>query len=80
MQRIDSDPPPLLTTIEAALCLGVSPKTLAYWRATGDGPAFSRLGVRSIRYRREDLLGYIAGRRQVNSINDTGPPAQPLTV
>lgn len=50
----------LLTTKEAATYLAVSPSTLAYWRAVGDGPGYARLGVRSIRYRRADLAAYAA--------------------
>lgn len=68
MHLIDHDLPALLTTTEAASCLSVSPKTLAYWRAIGEGPAFARLGVRSIRYRQEDLIAYLADRRQLNNI------------
>lgn len=66
MHLTDNDLPVLLTTTEAAACLNVSPKTMAYWRTTGDGPTFARLGVRSVRYRREDLLAYVAARRQQN--------------
>ncbi|MDR6127927.1 putative site-specific integrase-resolvase [Sphingomonas sp. SORGH_AS802] len=68
MSLIDPDLPALLTTTEAAACLSVSPKTLAYWRAIGEGPAFAQLGVRSIRYRREDLTAYITGRRRLNNV------------
>jgi len=68
MHLTDKDLPALLTTDEAAACLSVSPKTMAYWRTTGDGPAFARLGVRSIRYRREDLMDYVAGRRRQNDV------------
>lgn len=57
-----------LRATEAAACLNVSPKTLAYWRSIGDGPTFSRLGVRSIRYRREDLIDYVATRQRANNI------------
>jgi len=73
MLLTDSDLPALLTTVQAATCLNVSPKTMAYWRTTGDGPAFARLGVRSIRYRPDDLLAYVAGRRQLNHVG--GAPA-----
>ena len=69
MKLINDDPPPLLTTIEAAASLSVSPKTLAYWRATGDGPSFSRIGAKTIRYRRADLLTYVDERQRRHDQN-----------
>ncbi|WP_112383530.1 helix-turn-helix domain-containing protein [Sphingomonas carotinifaciens] len=60
---------PLMTTAEAAACLTVSPKTLAYWRATGDGPVFVRVGARGIRYRRPDLASYVQQRQFRNNFN-----------
>ena len=53
----------LLTTREAAAYLTVSPSTLAYWRATGWGPKYVRLGCRSVRYRQLDLSAYVAERQ-----------------
>lgn len=43
-----------LSTQQAAEYLGVSAKTLEYWRQTGNSPPFSKLG-RKVRYR-QDLL------------------------
>ncbi|MGB3733126.1 helix-turn-helix domain-containing protein [Microbacterium sp.] len=40
-----------LTTAEAAALLALSPKTLANWRALGQGPAYRRAG-RVVRYDR----------------------------
>jgi hypothetical protein len=71
--HLPDDLPALLTTTDAAACLSVFSKTLAYWRSTGDGPAFARLGVRSIRYRRDDLLKYVAERRQLNTVGRLVP-------
>jgi len=73
---MNANPPPacmdenqaVLNTAEAAKLLHVSPKTLAFWRSTGDGPVFLRLGVRTVRYRRTDLLAYLEGRLMVNSL------------
>jgi hypothetical protein len=48
----------LLTTKEAAAYLTVSPSTLAYWRAVGNGPRYARLGVRTIRSRPSDVVAY----------------------
>lgn len=42
---------------EAAVYVGVAPKTLANWRSAGKGPRFYKLG-RMIVYRREDLDRY----------------------
>ena len=45
-----------LDTQQAARFLGLSAKTLARYRVTGDGPVFHRFGNR-IRYRRTDGPG-----------------------
>jgi excisionase family DNA binding protein len=50
-----------LTPREAASYLRTSTSTLAKRRLSSDGPAFTRIG-RAIRYRREDLDAYMAGR------------------
>lgn len=57
----------LLDTGEAAKLLHVSSKTLAYWRSTGEGPPFVRLGVRTIRYQRASLLAYVDRRSILNT-------------
>jgi Helix-turn-helix domain len=41
---------------------GVPTRTLRQWRYVGKGPAYIRIG-RHIRYRVEDLDGYVAGQR-----------------
>lgn len=52
---------PLLTDIEAAALFGVSRPTLWRWRNGVTGfPQPIRVGARSVRYRRADLLAYIA--------------------
>lgn len=50
---------PLLAEAQAARLLNLSGRTLQAWRMKGIGPAFVRTG-RAIRYRREDLLAWIA--------------------
>jgi excisionase family DNA binding protein len=50
----------LLTPLQAAEVLQLSPWTLAQWRHQGRGPAFVRLG-RLVRYRQEDLTQYVEG-------------------
>lgn len=55
----------ILTPPEAAAYLKLSTRTLAAMRATGGGPAFSRLlGNRNgVRYRKVDLDVYVDGCR-----------------
>ncbi|MFL7904152.1 helix-turn-helix transcriptional regulator [Azospirillum argentinense] len=53
----------MLTELEAAKHLGISPKTLTRWRWLGTGPAFVKVGARAVRYREEDLRVFLeAGR------------------
>jgi len=48
----------LLTPLETARFLRISPKTLPRWRWEGTGPTFVRVG-RKILYRREDLEKFV---------------------
>lgn len=54
----------LLTTRQVADWLGVAPSTIAWFRNSGEGPAYSRLSARNIRYRREDVEAWMNERRQ----------------
>jgi excisionase family DNA binding protein len=51
--------PEWLAPKQAAVYIGVSPKTLENWRShkrrVTDGPPFSRVSGRLVRYRRSDL-------------------------
>lgn len=59
------DPDRLLTAVEAAALLGMSPGTLEVWRSTRRYPLpFVRIGNR-VRYRHRDVVAFIAGRRVV---------------
>lgn len=52
----------LLTTVEAAEYLGLSPRTLEDMRVTGKGPRYYKLGPgkrSKVVYRREDLEGWV---------------------
>ena len=60
-----------LNTREAALRLGLSPRTLDRYRVTGEGPMFFRFG-RLVRYRGEDLAAWAAGRRGCPIPSDSG--------
>ena len=67
-QAVESDA--LLVEIEAADLLKLSARTLQAWRTNGQGPAFIRAGRRAIRYRRSDLVSWIAA----NTIRSEGTP------
>ncbi|HVT16580.1 MAG TPA: helix-turn-helix domain-containing protein [Thermoanaerobaculia bacterium] len=65
----------MLTTEQAALYLGLSPRTLEKRRTVGGGPPFLKLG-RAVRYRLCDLEEWIAQRRR-RSTSDPGAVAEP---
>jgi excisionase family DNA binding protein len=48
----------MLTDIEVAARLGVSPFTVRSWRRKGVGPRFLKMG-RAVRYRPEDVDEYV---------------------
>ena len=58
----DGDGPLFLDTKEAAALVGLAPATLERYRAVGGGPAYCLLPERMVRYRREDLAEWEAGR------------------
>ena len=58
-----------LSTRQAALLLGLSPRTLERYRVTGDGPVFSKLG-RRVCYARADIDGWASGRRRRSTSDD----------
>lgn len=51
-----------LNTREAAAWLGLSPRTLEYYRVSGEGPDFRKFGAR-VRYLLEDLEAWASERR-----------------
>lgn len=53
----------LLNEKQAASYLGLSVSTLQAWRWRGRGPAYLKLGGRTIRYRMADLDSFLAGCR-----------------
>lgn len=57
--RTGFEPGAYYTTREAAEITGHSTKAFEAWRLRGEGPRFVKLG-RSVRYRGEDLLAWIA--------------------
>lgn len=53
---------PLLTTEEAARVVGLSAQSLRLYRAKGIGPAFVKLGYKTVRYRREAVDAWVKAR------------------
>lgn len=51
-------PSRLYTVAETSALLGVSARTLAYWRVHTAGPAWTRQG-KTVLYRGSDLVGYL---------------------
>ena len=63
MLDTQSSPPHLVSSREAARMLGLPEGTLRYWRCIGSGPAWVKLGRRTL-YSVRDLVDSIArGRR-----------------
>jgi predicted DNA-binding transcriptional regulator AlpA len=60
---LDSDTrEPLITTVEAAALLAMSPRTLEGYRRKGGGPTFVTLSRNVVRYRRSDLDSWVSSR------------------
>ena len=60
---MSESPPRYLDTIQAAAWVGLSPRTLARMRVTGDGPPYAKWGRRVI-YDRFDLDDWVARRKR----------------
>ena len=58
--------PRYLNTREAAEIVGMSPRTLEYYRTTGQGPAYFKLGGR-VRYALEDIERWVHARRRYST-------------
>lgn len=54
----------LLTPKEVASICGVTPRTVGDWRQKGEGPPYVKLSSRVVRYRREDVLAWIASHEE----------------
>jgi hypothetical protein len=55
----------LLETLDVAVELGLSPRTLEGWRRRGEGPPYLKVG-RLVKYRPEDIEAYKAARLRAN--------------
>jgi predicted DNA-binding transcriptional regulator AlpA len=49
-----------LSSREAAALCGFTPASFASRRARGTGPKFTRVGYRTVRYRYQDLIDWLA--------------------
>jgi len=49
----------LIDTAQAAEILNVSPATLRSWRLRGYGPAYYKLGLRLVRYKRAEIVAWL---------------------
>lgn len=52
-----------LTPKQVSDWLGLAPSTLADLRARGEGPAFTRLSARNVRYAARDISAWLASCR-----------------
>jgi hypothetical protein len=59
----------LLTSAEAACVLLVTPKQMAIWRRTGEGPPFIRVSHKVVGYRHSTLMAWAAAR-EVSSTHE----------
>lgn len=48
------------STKNLAELLGVTPQTVSNWRRAGEGPKWTRLGEKVVRYRKEDVEEFLA--------------------
>jgi len=60
-ERRVNELPDLATRVQVAEYTQTSVPTLARWASEGRGPRFVRLGRGAVRYRRDDVLAWIAG-------------------
>jgi hypothetical protein len=67
----EGDDEALLTEVEAARLLCLSPRTLQAARIQGTGPRYVKIG-RNVRYRWRDLRQFIQ-EREVRSTSETPP-------
>lgn len=52
----------MLNERQTAARLGVTTRTLQRWRVSGDGPHYTRIGPRLIRYAENDVVAWAESR------------------
>ena len=60
----------LLTTVQLSEEFALSRRSLEGWRITGSGPPYIRCGGRIVRYRRGDVIEWLASRRFTSTSNE----------
>ena len=58
----NGQPDDLISTVDMSAWLGVSEQWLEIGRTRGYGPTFIRVDTRRVRYRRQDVLEWLAAR------------------
>lgn len=56
-----------VNTRGASRLTGVPVTTLETWRSRGGGPRFLKLGAKTVRYQRRELLGWMARQQRANT-------------
>jgi len=64
----------LMTEQEAGGYIGKPPRTLAQWRYLKKGPAYIKVGDKSVRYRQADLDAFLDAHRIDPAVLVGGPP------
>jgi excisionase family DNA binding protein len=62
MDQNEPDLERMLTPAEVCVLLGVTNTALQDWRTAGTGPAYVRLGHRTVRYRQADIDTWLEQR------------------
>lgn len=62
----------LLSEVEAAQLLGLSPHTLNRWRVARKGPPFIKIGARVVKYRLSDLTTWVESQRKQTNTGKAG--------
>jgi hypothetical protein len=73
-----TDPEALLNEREAADFLGLEPMTLTTWRAQAREIPYVRLGHKTVRYRRADLVAWVMTNRHRVTLADRGHVRRPF--
>ncbi len=69
--HLNSQPQPLLNTLQVAEILLLRPNSVEKMRMRGDGPPFIRVTPRAIRYRLEDVEKWVTSQAR-RSTSDPG--------
>ena len=65
---LPQDAEALLLPVEAAYCLGVSPRSLEAWRVRGGGPPYLKISTRAVRYQRAALFAWATSRHRQSTV------------